>query len=768
MKRIKYILPALICLCMMSTLFTSCDDMLDMGNEDMLYADENHLTQGNDTVNSYVGILNQLQKVAVRTNLFGELRGDLVTVSTNAKDEIKAIAEFRVDDDNPYNTPRDFYAVINNCNYFLANADTVLHETTFSGGAMSEFYVFRAEYVAVRAVRAWLYLQLAQIYGDNIPVVTEPILTISEADNQLANAPRMNIEGICDYFASDLEPYVSWFAYPYHGNPQYQYNQKMSSRASVFPVSVVLGDLYLWLASIRHDPLLAEKAAKNYYDYIYWAPTDGVKYKVRNTIGTSVAEWQENELSNSNYSRLSVTRWRTFIDNSISTATFGTESDEVITAIAMDTAAVQTHFNELRYLYSYDPNSSTGNASILPSKVCYDYSDKQVYYGTYPGNSPGTWDYTTVGAGALGEQLVSAHAVGDLRLAGILQWESATDLDYERLNNQKFSNYGNNTNIVIYRTAEVYLRLAEALNYAGYPKFALAILTCGLDNQVMDSQVRNLYTTTHEKTFLDQFQFPTVDDGDGRFRTVFYQSASAEPIHNNFSQNTVNQLGLHARGSGWTVTRPGYKYSNPYYYPPATDTPTDSTGFPSRPISFNKHTTTSTVGADILADVLALNPVLSADAAADPVYTVPYIDLDDGSYTDGKAKREAAEEYEADLKAYADTLYAHFQADSASWYRDKGMPQVRARQIEVVDSLIDIEQALETCFEGHRFGDLVRQAWRADALLSGRLPAKVDGVVCATKESYLAAKLAKRSPAAAAAAANYSNWFISWSNVIGK
>ena len=68
MKRIKYILPMAL-LAMIGSAITSCDDMLDMGNDDVLYADENHLVHGSDTVNSFVGILSQLQKIAVRTNL---------------------------------------------------------------------------------------------------------------------------------------------------------------------------------------------------------------------------------------------------------------------------------------------------------------------------------------------------------------------------------------------------------------------------------------------------------------------------------------------------------------------------------------------------------------------------------------------------------------------------------------------------------------------------------------------------------------------------
>ena len=115
MRHIKYILPAMM-LAMSATAFVSCDDMLDMGNENVLYVDDNTLSSANDTVNTFVGILSQLQKIGVRTNLFGELRGDLVNVSNTADANLKEIADFNVSNDNPYNNPRDYYAVINNCN----------------------------------------------------------------------------------------------------------------------------------------------------------------------------------------------------------------------------------------------------------------------------------------------------------------------------------------------------------------------------------------------------------------------------------------------------------------------------------------------------------------------------------------------------------------------------------------------------------------------------------------------------------------------------
>ena len=84
------------------------------------------------------------------------------------------------------------------------------------------------------------------------------------------------------------------------------------------------------------------------------------------------------------------------------------------------------------------------------------------------------------------------------------------------------------------------------------------------------------------------------------------------------------------------------------------------------------------------------------------------------------------------------------------WYRDYGVPQVKPRQIEVVDSLIDVESALETCFEGFRFGYLIRDAER-----------KGDPKV-------LANKVAKRDPSLLGKLSDKHNWFIRWNGQIGQ
>jgi len=732
MKKFKYILPALgLVGCFATATLTSCDDMLNLGNDDILYADKNHLTTANDTVNSYVGILVQLQKIAIRTNLFGELRGDLVDVTSNANANLKAIADFTVDDDNTYNNPRDYYAVINNCNYYLANADTALRESRYENGARSDFYVFRAEYVAVRAVRAWLYLQLGQIYGANIPLVTEPILSLDDADNALANAPKKNLSGLCDYFIDDLKPYVSWFNYFTHSSG---YNSHMPARMSVFPVSLVLGDLYLWSSSLKRDPQLAREAAKCYFDYIDWTPggkNSNSGYKHKTVVKNISVNWPVSSLSSGNFAMApngSDNAW-------FNTSSFGTDNSEVITAIGMDSASAEGHFNELRYLYCYNRDESNVEASFKPSKACSNYSDSQVYYDYYVSN--GTVNYTTVGNSQLTEDQVNGHVVGDLRLGTTYSIQQRQDMMQQMINKAYYPQ-----DVIIYRAGDVYLRLAEALNYAGFPKFALAILTIGLDNNVINGLVLPECINAQDSAFVQYFDF-NVNFYRTRATGYAYGNISLDMGRDQSAPANLNQIGLHQRGCGWA-------YDNPYYYPAETDIPSDMTGYPEEPLYFDtSYKNNASMKAEVYLDSLLAKNQEFVDqmiAAKGEGYELPNLE----AYANNLERLDAITAYEELLQAYALELSLDYINAVQEWYKQYGYPQVHTRQIEVVDSLIDVESALETCFEGFRFGYLMRDAER-----------KGDPTV-------LANKVAKRDESLRGKLSSKNNWFIRWNGQIGQ
>ena len=111
---------------------TSCSDFFEQESDQIIYTDKDHLNSASDTIYSVTGILNKLQALADRTVLLGEVRGDLTTITNVASSDLRDVALFQIGDDNMYNVPRDYYAVINNCNYFIAHADTAPVMNIFS------------------------------------------------------------------------------------------------------------------------------------------------------------------------------------------------------------------------------------------------------------------------------------------------------------------------------------------------------------------------------------------------------------------------------------------------------------------------------------------------------------------------------------------------------------------------------------------------------------------------------------------------------------
>lgn len=752
MKQLKYILPAMLLACS-ATAFVSCDDMLDLGNENILYTGDNKLQSANDTVNTFVGILAQLQKIGVRTNLFGELRGDLVNVASTANTSLKDIADFVVTDDNPYNNPRDYYAVINNCNYFLANANTELSEKRYQNGAASTYFVLRAEALAVRSIRAWLYLQLGQIYGENIPVVKDPILSMDDAENQLANAPKMNLRQICQEFITDLEPYIGWaqeYLYPYHGNPGREgYNGNMPSRMSVIPIQLVLGDLYLWRASLEQNPDLAYQAAKYYYDYLIWTP---------NAQGSTIV--------NTGYKHVNITspyrdRWN-FTSGNFNTdswynqgtiwyatgaGSFGGDGDDVISAIAMDSVVNEGHYNELLQLYCLNEETQQP-ASIEPSQPCINYSKAQSYGDIYQAAGTNTVQFIKLQTEAIPEAMRQRYFDGDLRLGCFFNSLTVEGTEYKGIS--KFANISRQDgrmrsssttrDIIIYRTGDIYLRLAEAINYAGknhpgFQKMAYYILSLGLDEYVMEDLVKPICNKS-DSTAISYFRFPGRDI----FRTqLSTQTTEGHPELEYFGTDAefyrvVTQIGIHQRGSG-------FPFLNPDYYPKDADPDTSIVSYPRQPA---KYVASSGTGSTLLKNLVKNNPDLVDSLETREGIPVP----ETSGLTPGEII-PLVNEYNAQMMACSEKYQRNWKIREKAWFQSQ-TALLKDRQYEVVDSLLDIESALETCFEGHRFGYLMRAAYRHN------------------DPAYLANRVGGRNPALKGKLINTDNWFIRWKGLIGK
>lgn len=421
--------------------FTSCSET----DSDLVsFVEDNRLNAPSDTVYSLMGIIGKMQVVADRTILLGELRGDLTSLTDHATLDLQDVANFTADANNLYNDACDYYGIIQNCNYFLANADTMLTKRGHK--------VFEAEYAAVKAYRAWTYLQLAINYG-SVPFFTEPILAEKEADP--SKYEHRSVEQIADYFIADLQPYADTEL------PNYGAINSLNSRMFYFPVRVLLGDLCLWAGRYK-------EAAKFYHDYL-------TKQGATHPIGLASVSWVNFDF------QASVDAYASL---------FSSVNSNLLTLIPMEKEEYDGVVSRLDDVF----NSTERNNYYYQAthSAAYDeLSRSQRYVLVY--NDPVTLLPDTVSpADTL--QFDNEMQRGDLRQYSIYTLRSApsSSTAHSSLRQTCYKYYRTQSmpqNVPLLRLQHVYLRYAEALNRAGFPESAFAVLKHGLWYQTVDRYI---------------------------------------------------------------------------------------------------------------------------------------------------------------------------------------------------------------------------------------------------------------------------------------
>ena len=660
-------------------LFGSCEDMLEPDSKYVIYDDGNgHLNSQADKATSLVGIIYQLAAIGDRTNLLGEVRGDLVSLTSAAHSDLLELASFEVSDENRYNNPRDYYAIINNCNYYIANADENLKDV--SGQS-----IFAEEIAQVRAIRAWTYLQLVLNYG-KVPFYDQPILT--EQDAALVGTElgdRWDLEAICDYFIEDLTPYVMTRF------PQLNVVGSINMSQCAFPVYVVLGDLYLWKASLTGNRSYYREAAKCYFNWI--ADTrDGDKSRyVFFFNDTATTEIYTTSVGNTFFSNLPTTRTGSsplYVRN--------------VTIIPMDSAAAQGYFSEVRTLYSNinSENIAGDNASrpvsVVPSAHMREICEEQSYYFlTTTKDNPGEHVEVSVPNNS-GERGTN----GDLRFGGWCYSETVnTSVGGQAGTMLKQLMYRQDSrNIAVYRQMDIWLRFAEAMNGAGFPRAAYAVLATGLDLDIMEDSIIPYCKDESDVNFL------LNDLNTSANRLSYYKVRPGYLQHVSGTDNADkgNTMGIHARGCGYPEYDPDYAY-------PMADTA-----------------------------------------------VVAYRDLE----------KKYVDEYRTSLKDETDEdgelLYPTeelLEAAAIRFGRLDAMREWSAMNLDAekcrVDSMILNEMALECCYDGKRFYDLIRFAKRY------------------RNADYVAVPVSRRGGRDNVDGVMYSklrdenNWYLSWRQGIG-
>ena len=416
MKKFSYILIGIV---LAASTLVSCDDLLDVDSKRLTTDEEYGLTTPGDSIYSMFGLFSQLQKLADSYVLLGELRGDLLDITDYSSAELREISNFEISNNNSYADVKNYYAVINNCNYILTHLDT----NVVSQGNKLKL----RQFAAVKAIRAWTYMQVALNFK-TVKYYTNPILTVADAEKTY---PEYELAGLLDLLIADLEPVKA------ADMPNLGYIDSYNTAYSIFPVRFVLGDMYLWKASLTNDKLYYEKAASEYRELMY------KNRIIINKENTSYWVTVNNTISSSAY-----VNWIN---------AFRLTSGEVITTIASPT----------EYGQRFELDSLNMQQKIVPSAISLKNWESQTYYLNEASNAP-----------------------GDLRKYGSIWWKStysstsdASEYSEEETRNLyiilKYLLY--KQNVVIYRSALLYLRYAEAVNRLGKPNLAFAVMKYGLN-----------------------------------------------------------------------------------------------------------------------------------------------------------------------------------------------------------------------------------------------------------------------------------------------
>jgi len=516
-------------------LSTACADMLDSPSS--RYNVEPELDAKTDSVFYVMGIFEAMQRLADQYVFLGEMRGDLTQTTLYTDSTLRQLANFQAHQPgaaNRYDSAYVYYRVINNCNYYIQHRNTDLYTGSTN--------VVINEFAAVKALRAWAYLQLGRNY-QRVKFFTEPLTQISQIDDN--TFPELTLEQIVAELAPDLEQYTGYQVPIYDGwntgigigSPLWNTSAtKVISTARCFiPVDIVLGDMYLEVGGDANY----RNAARHYVKYLTDVAPNNIDRHSKYACsllggGFSIRRMVEmpSDLKRDDHQNYEnrLANWNGIFS---SESTIG----DLITYIPMATSrqnGVTTVLPEsfgYRYYSTSDELSASGSLyidenQIVPSQAYYTLADSTWYYY-----------FATNSASQSTKDYVSKAQLGDLRgnireaysntgATSPLEERTITDSDQKMV---YITKYNVNANIILYRVSTVWLHLAEAFNRMGYPDAAFAILKDGISADLLD---RANYISDATKQMLQSADFGLL---------------STKNIEN-FSHDYT--LGIHQHGAG--------------------------------------------------------------------------------------------------------------------------------------------------------------------------------------------------------------------------
>ena len=747
--------------CLMLGVSTSCQDMLTASS------DRHSYETATDTLYSYWGVLKTLQNLGERYVILGEARGDLVMPTEYTSDTIAAIADFRnpQDGDCRYLRASDFYAVINNCNAYLASADT-LRPIYGANTGKNNKYMMR-EYAQVWTIRAWVYMQLVQLY-DEVPFYTQPLMSTGEVDDfyNAGNCPKANRRNLATLIEAEAGANLQNIImqdYPQYG----EYNNMVHSLFCYFPTQAVLGDLWLMGAQSQAD---YERAAQYYYDYLtrFWATLPATYYctasENRFAMGSGRVTYSYGNMS-SIYNVSGVSPKSAI------------NSYETITVIPSTTnklwGTVQRGVNDVfGFTSEVHVSTSASDTTTSASVSLTERGERRQLVSSKAFNTLcHNYPYIDIDAKAttVGQEIRydTIETAGDARRA----W--SRDLSYVYDGQEQHGEFVikqnpgisySTTYPVIYRKAQIWLRYAEAINRAGFPEHAYAILADGLSRDLTP-----YYSSDHCDYYSPSY---ILEEQSGK-KHYYLTKAEADLVYD------ADTLGK--QPEDWT-----YKAAPASYLLPLTLAKMDSIPIDTlqmllaNKIEVNKVATVSGKSQMSIysGNYIPYNQAVLASKFPYMQFQVSALDvtvstsINHGIHGRGNTSNISPTWCNTMLKddgtdSILNPFYNFDLCVRMKWPEFKRVnsfavsadeyAKYQEKLITAVEDLIIDEAGMELCFEGSRFNDLVRVAERRNAIKAG------------AGSEWIANKIASRSTgtvdeALKAKVLNRQNWYFKLPN----
>lgn len=448
---------------MTAILFFSCTDFFETESDSLIKTEGQVYKEELQMRSGLFGLLQGLQQIGDNYVLMGELRGDLMTTTANSSQELHDIEDFTADSTNSYLKQRDYYALINNCNYYIQHLDTAA--TKLVNGASNKYAL---PYLAqAKAIRAWTYLQLCLDYGKVI-YTTEPVL---DSEN-ITGQQTVKLDALLPLLINDVSNAIQYL--PRNAvsadqwtsgatDPGFTSSTSFDSYAAkqlLLPLHFVLGELYLWQEDFQN-------AVEQYYYLIY---------NDRLTTGNTYRNQYDTTGEN-----ISTTRWA----NQFS----GFDYADIISAIVFGTSSDLVNSN----LYTMANN----NYTIAPSGALQDIFDSQFYY---------------TGNRTINGDLRGAYGTYK-KVTTTTNTSETTDTYITKYNNMRISSV---PYISLCRTALIYLRYAECCNRLGKPKFVFnGFLKYGLSAENLGSIYANAFAGEDNSAWWMDFGQNNLDATSG-------------------------------------------------------------------------------------------------------------------------------------------------------------------------------------------------------------------------------------------------------------